>query len=239
MEIHSTLWCIHPQKCCDVMIQYYWYMEQWVNWPLFQILSSSVLLQSCMTDSSINHDVKNQYQNCHWSLNISSHVSNMGVFMIKIIWYCMDGQAIMWNKDYTSSEFHLFSGILPVAKHLKSGKNPENSHILSLQWRHNEHDGVSNHHPHDCLLKCLFRSRSKKTSKLLVTGLCERNSPVTGEFPAQRASNVEDVSIWWGHHVCMCGKYLLSNCKDCNQSSHPYQMKGNTIWHQEVITYPH
>ena len=24
--------------------------------------------------------------------------------------------------------------------------------------------------------------------------------PVTGEFPAQRASNAENVSIWWRHH---------------------------------------
>ena len=46
----------------------------------------------------------------------------------------------------------------------------------------------------------LFRRRSKKTSKLRVTGLCEGNSPVTGEFPAQRASNAENVSIWWRHH---------------------------------------
>ena len=37
----------------------------------------------------------------------------------------------------------------------------------------------------------LFRCRSKKTSKLRVTGLCARNSPVTGEFPAQIASNAE------------------------------------------------
>ena len=42
---------------------------------------------------------------------------------------------------------------------------------------------------------------SKKTSKLRITGLCEGNLPVTGEFPAQRASNVENVSIWWRHHV--------------------------------------
>ena len=27
------------------------------------------------------------------------------------------------------------------------------------------------------------------------------NSPVTGEFPAQIASNAENVSIWWRHHV--------------------------------------
>ena len=41
----------------------------------------------------------------------------------------------------------------------------------------------------------------KKTSKLRVTGLCEGYSPVTGEFPAQRASNAEDVSIWWRHQA--------------------------------------
>ena len=44
------------------------------------------------------------------------------------------------------------------------------------------------------------RRRSKKTSKLRVTGLCEGNSPGTGEFPAQMASNTENVSIWWCHH---------------------------------------
>ena len=46
---------------------------------------------------------------------------------------------------------------------------------VTLQWRHNEHDGVTNHQPHDCLLNRIFRRRSKKTSKLLVTGLCEGN----------------------------------------------------------------
>ena len=49
--------------------------------------------------------------------------------------------------------------------------------ILSLHWRHNDHDGVSNHQPHGCLLNRLFRRRSQKTSKLRVTGLCVGNSP--------------------------------------------------------------
>ena len=40
------------------------------------------------------------------------------------------------------------------------------------------------------------RCRSKKTSKLHITGLGAGNSPVTGEFLAQRASNAENVSIW-------------------------------------------
>ena len=70
-----------------------------------------------------------------------------------------------------------------------------------LLWRHDGHNGVSNLQPHDCLLHRLFRRRSKKTSKLRVTGLCVGNSPVTGEFPAQRASNAGNVSIWWRHHA--------------------------------------
>ena len=70
----------------------------------------------------------------------------------------------------------------------------------SLQWSHNERDGVSNHQRLDCLLNRLFSRRSKKTSKLRVTGLCEGNSPLTGAFPAQRASQAENVSIWWRHH---------------------------------------
>ena len=51
-------------------------------------------------------------------------------------------------------------------------------HIFSSQWCHNVWDGISNH--------CLFRRRSKKTSKRRTTGLCGGNSPVTGEFPTQK-----------------------------------------------------
>ena len=72
---------------------------------------------------------------------------------------------------------------------------------ISLRWRHNGHKCVSTHQPRHCLLNRLFQRRSKKTSKLRVTGLCAGNSPGTGEFPAQMASNAENVSIWWRHHV--------------------------------------
>ena len=51
---------------------------------------------------------------------------------------------------------------------------------ISLQWRHNERDGVSNHRRHDCLLNRFVRRRSEKPSKLCGTDLCEGNSPVTG-----------------------------------------------------------
>ena len=75
----------------------------------------------------------------------------------------------------------------------------------TLQWRHNGHDNVSNHQPHDYLFNRLVRSGSNKTStKLRATGFCEGNSPMTGEFPAHRARNAENVSIWWRHHDLVC-----------------------------------
>ena len=95
--------------------------------------------------------------------------------------------------------------------------NPDQCWI-TLRWRHNGQDSVSNHQPHQCLLNRLFGCRSMKTSKLRVTGLCAGNSPGTGEFPAQMASNAENVYIWWRYHdVMACGltapiNYYLDHC---------------------------
>ena len=111
------------------------------------------------------------------------------------------------------SHWHIYAspGLLHCEFHNKViGSTPPQMHVvratvahcssLPLQWRHNGLNSVSNHQPHGCLLNRLFRCRSKKTSKLRITGLCAGNSPLTGEFPAQMASNVENVSIWWRHH---------------------------------------
>ena len=78
----------------------------------------------------------------------------------------------------------------------------------TLLWRHYGCDSVSNHQPHEQLLNRLFRRRSKKTSKLRVTGLCAGKSSGTDEFPTQMASNAENVSIWWRHHVCTVARIL-------------------------------
>ena len=65
--------------------------------------------------------------------------------------------------------------------------------VLSLTYTEEKY-------PPPCLFNRLFRRRSKKTWKLRDTGLCAGNSPGTGEFPAQMASNAKNVSIWWRHH---------------------------------------
>ena len=49
--------------------------------------------------------------------------------------------------------------------------------VLALQWHHNERNGVLNQRRPHCLIACLFRRRSKETSKLRVTDLSVVNSP--------------------------------------------------------------
>ena len=64
---------------------------------------------------------------------------------------------------------------------------------ISLQWRHNECNGVSNHQPDDCLVDRLFRCRSKKTSKLRVTGLCAGHSFVK---TTTYRHNYKSINVW-------------------------------------------
>ena len=74
--------------------------------------------------------------------------------------------------------------------------------VSSLQWRHNGGDGVSHHHPYECLLNRSFRRRSKKTAKLRVTGLCVVNSPGPVNSPhkgpvTRKMFPFNDVIMWW------------------------------------------
>ena len=104
---------------------------------------------------------------------------------------------VLWKRRLKFMEHNLFHYITSTRMHIHCRL----WYCAPLQWRHNGHSGVSDHQPHDCLLNRLFRRRSKKTSKLRVTGLCAGNSPITGEFPAQMASNAENASISWRHHA--------------------------------------
>ena len=67
--------------------------------------------------------------------------------------------------------------------------NASREKYIPLQWRHNEHDGVT----HDCLLNRIFKAQIKENIK----APCHwpYDSLVTGEFPAQMASNAKNVSI--------------------------------------------
>ena len=82
--------------------------------------------------------------------------------------------------------------------------------LFALRWRHNDHDGVSNHQPHGCLLNRLFRRRSKQTSKRRVTGLCVGNSPGPVNSPhkgpvTRKMFAFDDVIMGSQRRICHVG----------------------------------
>ena len=108
---------------------------------------------------------------CRVLLHGPSHIS---IDIIKTEIYT----SLKWMPTY----FNCVQYLNQTQGHQEELSNPQLSvplprHDFTLQWRHNDHDGVKNHQPHGCLFNRLFRHRSKKTSKLCVTGLCAGNSP--------------------------------------------------------------
>ena len=83
--------------------------------------------------------------------------------------------------DYKESDDNMFN---PILKENVPGRKYPTSCAFAEQ-------DLFNH---------LFRRRSKKTSKLRVTGLCEGNPSITSGLPSQRPSDVENASIWRCHH---------------------------------------
>ena len=67
-----------------------------------------------------------------------------------------------------------------------------------------------------CSAVCSGAHKRKHQSSVLLA-FCEGNPPVTGGFPSQRASNVENISIWWHHHGISCIQVLVKyeTCTPC------------------------
>ena len=109
--------------------------------------------------------------------------------------------------------------LLPRAMSLVYLFSPALSRILksspnTLRWRHYRRDSASIHQPHDCLLNRLFRRRSKKISKLRVTGLCVGNSPgpvnSPHKCPVTRKMFPFDDVIMMIPVLCMSSKYTFT-----------------------------
>ena len=75
---------------------------------------------------------------------------------------CVPAILRIWQEAHW---YNIFSSDLLLFQSLPEGRDYRigyNSNVCStLRWRHNEHDNVSNHQPHDCLLNRLFVRRSK------------------------------------------------------------------------------
>ena len=107
---------------------------------------------------------------------------------------CFSRMVALENCSYSNT------GYVPTRTYTFMTVVLENICTMALQWCHNERDDVSNHHPQDCLLNRLFKAQIKESIK------APRHWPLCGEFtgdrwiPHTKASNAENVSIWWRHH---------------------------------------
>ena len=119
--------------------------------------------------------------------------------------------------DYIDDIVYVFH--IPIFRCFGMWTSPLHYHVYEERCNHYNDVIMSAMAPQITSLTIVYSTvhsgtyQRKKTSQLLVTGLCARNSPVTGEFPAQMASNAEKVSIWWRHHDIyqLCVRYLTKH----------------------------
>ena len=84
-----------------------------------------------------------------------------------------------------------------------------NSQFTTLQWRHNEHDGVSDRRHLHCLLKCWFRHRKHQSSASLAFVRGIHRSPVNSPHKrpvTRKMFPIDDVIMnsinhAWAHDV--------------------------------------
>ena len=93
-------------------------------------------------------------------------------------------------------------------------------HVATLQWRHNERDGVSNHKPHDCLLNRLFKAKIKENIK------APRHWPLWGEFTGNRW-----IPRTKGQYREKCF-HLMTSSWSLYECHHDKQLAGQQYWKQ-------
>ena len=131
---------------------------------------------------------------------------------------------------------------------ISSWSSPSTIWTWSLQWRHNDHDGVSKHQPHGCLLNRLFGRRSKKTSKLRVTGLCAGNSPGPVNSPhkgpvTRKMFPIDDVIMKTFNHWSLpyrkCPDYVYVKLKYQSTMTQIkyYLRRENNVSENKILSY--
>ena len=155
-------------------------------------------------DHEMCHDdlSKGLIKNAWWSLNIRTLII-WSLFKIHYYTRYLCVSFTLWGG---SNGLHIFE-IKALTCFYEGHLSLVNVSVFSLQWRHNDQNSVSNHQRLHCLLNRFFGHRSKKTSKLRVTGLCVRgihrwpvNSP--HKRPVTRKMlPFEDVIMFPSYHI--------------------------------------
>ena len=130
----------------------------------------------------------------------------------------------------------MYMTFMETARYITSFLECKSFIMFPLQWRHNGHDGVSNHQLHDCLLLSrLFRRRSKKTLKLpslaFVRGIHRWPVKSPHKWPVTRTMfPLDDVIIESSEYASNKSHPLPNPCDQSQLSQPVYGV--DTICHQ-------
>ena len=95
-------------------------------------------------------------------------------------------------------------------------------HALTSQWRHNGCDSVSKSPASRLFTQPFIQTQIKENIKAPCHWPLCGEFTGTGEFPAQMASNAENVSIWWRYHaVCLWMRNYIPH-KTMDMTTEPY-----------------
>ena len=128
-----------------------------------------------------------------WDENAASYIlpfynRELFAFTLYLLYFiCKMQSGVIYTYIYNKINVYIHTCVLYV--------------LIVWQWFHNERDDVSNHLCLRCLINCWFRHRQKKTLKLRVTGFVRRIHRRLVNSPHKKASNAENVSISWRHHM--------------------------------------
>ena len=139
--------------------------NHWLHWKLsFWQLPVQPVMKISSKWRHFRFSVKHKQSGCHFSddIFIDSFLNKKFLILIQISLTCV-AKTRIGNKSTLVQVIVWKITLCYLNQQLCS-------HIVSLHWRHSGCDGVSNHKPYDCLRNRLFRRKSKKTSKLCVTG---------------------------------------------------------------------
>ena len=146
------------------LVQLFWENKPWVT-PKKPRITPSVMWEKYILLIWLH--TNQDFRKCHRS--------KFGLFSYQIVIKKSFNIRITYTlcKEKTSNQTFLYACFTKISNNICSVIF--RFVVVSLHWRHNDHDGVSNHQPHGCLLNRIFGRRSKKISKLRVTGLCAGN----------------------------------------------------------------
>ena len=156
-ELHILQMCFFSEgyliQFAAMAVIYCLWQPKRQNHPLWQ-----VAFQNCKLYVHISHCWNSGFYRMRAAQN-GQHFAE-GIFMNFLEWNA-------WILDKVSFEYvHVDIScwkLIIVGSGNSLALNIEKKMAITLQWRPNGHDGVSNYQPHHCLLSRLFRRRSKKT----------------------------------------------------------------------------